>query len=126
MEIFFGNVPDNLNGYELRNFANNLLDERDVGFQFWKKKLPESMNFKVIERNVEGNCFHYAIATIEPADIARECIKLFNQKFLNGKPLEVREYQPRSYMNERRAVGWRDKTWNAEERRTTDRRHCAV
>lgn len=127
MEIFIGNIPDGITSNELRRFVNGVLDDRKVGFQFWKKKQPSSMRFKVIERQVEGGaCYHYAIAAIEPLASARECCELLNQQFFQGKPLNAREYYSRSYMNERRMINWRERPWGGIERRQGERRRRVV
>lgn len=123
MELFIGNIPSDITSHELRRFVNEVLDNRKVGLQFWKKKQPNSMSFKIIEKQVAGASYHYAIAAIEPLISARECSELLHNQLLNGKPLNVREYHSRSYMNERRTINWRERPWGGVERRQGERRH---
>ena len=127
MEIFIGNISKELNGYELRRFVTGVLDSRKPSaLQFWKKKEPTELSFKIVEKHTPTGSYRYAIATLEPRSVALECIELMNNRFFQDKPLEVREYISRSYMNERRAVNWREKAWTGIERRVADRRHVAV
>ncbi|VAW84188.1 hypothetical protein MNBD_GAMMA18-1919 [hydrothermal vent metagenome] len=123
MEIFIGNIPENLTSYELRRFVDGIFESRSTGLQFWKKKSPKQLSFKIVNKHVEGRLYHYAIANIGPSEMGPECIELLNQQLFNNVPLEVREYYSRSYMNERRTTNWREQPWSDVERRcTTDRR----
>lgn len=122
MDIFIGNIPEETTSYELRRFVNGLFEGRKTGLQFWKRKTPERLTFKVIDKHVEGHFYHYAIARIEPSDMGSEGIELLDQQFFRDCPLSVREYRSRSYMNERRAINWRERPWSGVERRCADRR----
>jgi len=123
MELFIGNISSDITSQELRRFVNEVLDDRKVGLQFWKKRQPNSMSFKIIEKQVDGACYHYAIAAIEPLASARECCELLDNQLFNGEPLRVREYHSRSYMNERRTINWRERPWVGVERRQGERRY---
>ncbi len=126
MELFIGNIPKDVTSYELRRFVNGIFEQNRKGMLFWRKKMPDSMSFKIIEKQTASEIYHYAIATISPLEVAEECIELLDKQFFRGEPLEVREYVRRSYMNERRAVNWRNIPWEGEERRMGDRRQNAL
>lgn len=122
MEIFIGNIPENVTSYELRRFVDEIFENRSMGLQFWKKRSPEQLSFKIVNKHIEGHIYHYAIANIGPSEMGPECIELLDQQLFNNVPLEVREYYSRSYMNERRATNWRNRPWGDVERRQVDRR----
>ncbi len=122
MEIFIGNIPENITSYELRRFTDEIFENRSVGLQFWRKKSPKQLSFKIVNKHVEGHLYHYAIANVGPSEMGPEFIELLNQQLFNNIPLEVREYYSRSYMNEQRATNWRERPWSDVERRQTDRR----
>jgi len=127
MEIFIGNIPKEMNGFELRRFVNGILESRKPSvWPFIKNKEPSELSFKIVEKHTASGSYRYAIATIEPKSVAVECIGLMNKRFFQKTPLEVREYIPRSYMNERRSVNWREKEWLGIERRMGDRRRVAL
>ncbi len=122
MEVFIGNIPENITSYELRRFVDEIFENRSVGLQFWKKRSPQQLSFKIVNKHVEGHLYHYAIANVGPSEMGPEFIELLDQQLFNNVPLDVREYYSRSYMNERRATNWRDRPWSDIERRQADRR----
>ncbi len=122
MEVFIGNIPENITSYELRRFVDEIFENRSVGLQFWKKKSPEQLSFKIVNKHIEGHLYHYAIANVGPSEMGPEFIELLDQQLFNNVPLDVREYYSRSYMNERRATNWRARAWGDVERRQADRR----
>lgn len=127
MEIFIGNIPSEMNGYELRRFVNGILDSRKPSiWPFMRNKEPGELSFKIVEKHTASGSYRYAVATVEPKSVALECIALMDKRLFRDNELEVREYIPRSYMNERRAVNWREKAWNGIERRMGDRRQVAI
>lgn len=123
MEIFIGNLPVNTSAYELRRLFNQAIDKMSGGFLPWKKPHPGQIAIQIVEKGSAAGRIRYGHAVIEPETIARHCIQTLNHHFLNGQPLTVREYFQRSYMNERRALDWREKPWHGPERRADDRRY---
>ncbi len=121
MKVFIGNIPKTRSSYELHQFIKEIFKKRRSAFNFWKKS-PEYLSFNVIDKPIDGDIYRYAIAHIEPSAIARESIELLDQQFFGENPLDVREYRSRSYMNERRAVNWRERAWSEVERRSDERR----
>ena len=57
---------------------------------------------------------------------ANKMIKKLHQSLYRGERLEVREYIHRSYNNERRDIGWRNRGWSDGERRGHDRRRVPL
>ncbi len=121
MKVFIGNIPTTRSSYELRQFVEEVFKKHRSAFQFWKKS-PQHLSFNVVDQQIEGKTYRYAIANIEPPTIARESIELLDQQFFGENPLDVREYRSRSYMNERRAINWRERPWRGVERRADERR----
>ncbi len=121
MEVFIGNIPKTLSSYELHQFIKEVFKKRRSAFKFWMGS-PEYLGFNVVDKSVNGNVYRYAIAHIESSALASESIKLLDQQFFGGNPLDVREYRSRCYMNERRAINWRERTWSGVERRSDERR----
>ncbi|MCF6217519.1 MAG: hypothetical protein L3J62_03490 [Gammaproteobacteria bacterium] len=121
MQIFIGNIPKTRSSYELHQFIKEIFKKRRSAFKFWMRS-PDYLSFNVIDKTVDGDIYRYAIAHIEPSAIASESIELLDQQFFGGNPLDVREYRSRSYMNERRAIDWREQSWSGAERRSDERR----
>jgi RNA recognition motif-containing protein len=122
MDIFIGNISAKMTAYDLRRLFNSVIGDLSGGFLFWRKSEPTQLSFKIIEKHGEESHYRYGLATVEPDEIARECIDKVNNQFFDSQPIVVREYYQRSYMNERRAINWRDKPWHGPERRVMDRR----
>ena len=123
MEVYIGNIPEGLNGYELRRYVTGVLDSRKKPLlSLWKRQEASELSFKIVEKHTPSGSYHYVVATVEPKAVAEELIELLNLRFIKDKPLEEREYVPRSYMNERRSINWREKVWDGIERRLGDRR----
>jgi len=123
MEIYIGNISDKTTAYDLRRALNATIDTIKPGFFFWKKSEPDTLNIKIVEKHAKDGTHRYGVASVEPDEIARHCIQQLNNMFVTGQPLVAREYFQRSYMNERRAVNWREQPWSGVERRGSDRRH---
>lgn len=108
MDVFVGNLSP-------RTTLNDLV-------VFFKGFASET-RFQIFDKQFEnGSSTRYAIATIEPDKLAEKAIKKLNGTYLNGNQVGLREFLHRSYNNERRAVGWREKPWHDVERRNLERR----
>jgi len=108
MDVFVGNLSP-------RTTLNDLV----VFF----KSFSSDARFQIFDKQFEdGSRTRYAIASIEPDKLAEKAIKKLNGTYLQGNTVVLREFLHRSYSNERRAVGWRDKPWGGVERRGNERR----
>ncbi len=108
MELFIGNLPPNTNLGELIAFFKGFSSKAD--FHLKKKKLED------------GTTVHYAVLGFVNDKYAHKLMEKYVGAVFNGNELVIREYEHRSYNNERRAVNWREKPWRAGERRKSDRR----
>lgn len=108
MDVFIGNLSPRTTLSDLVTFFKSYAS--DTRFQIFDKQFED------------GSRARYAVATIEPDKLATKVISKLNGKVLSGNMVVLREYTHRSYGNERRAVGWRDKPWQGVERRDLDRR----
>lgn len=108
MELFIGNLSPNANLGELITF-----------FKGFSNKAKFRMEEKTLE---DGVTIRYAVADFDNDKYALKMMEKFASQLYRGQELVIREYLHRTYINERRAVNWRDKPWRAGERRCDDRR----
>lgn len=108
MDVFIGNLSQRTTLSDLVAFFKSFAS--DARFQLFDKHYQD------------GSSSRYAVATIDPDKLAEKAIKKLNGQSLNGVPVLLREFLHRSYGNERRAMGWRDKVWHGVERRQNERR----
>jgi RNA recognition motif-containing protein len=112
MELFIGNIPDDVDDYDLRKFFHV------VG---------EQASFKIVTR--EGGhykAYRYGLASFDSDKLARQVIKRFNGMLFKDKRVVVREFSHRNYSNDRRALNWRQAEWDKTERRGRDRRGSMI
>ncbi len=108
MDVFIGNLSP-------RTTLNDLV-------VFFKGFAPGA-RFQIFDKQFEdGSRSRYAVAIVEPDKLAEKAIKKLNGAFLQGSKVVLREFLHRSYNNERRLIGWRDKPWHGIERRVSERR----
>ncbi|HEY0633769.1 MAG TPA: hypothetical protein VGE00_00190 [Gammaproteobacteria bacterium] len=112
MDVFIGNLSHETSLRDLVTFFRSLAG--NARFQLFDKQY------------VDGTHLRFAVATIEPDKLAIKAIKKLNNQMLNGEAIVVREFLYRSYSNERRSVGWRNKPWHAIERRDLERRRKQI
>jgi RNA recognition motif-containing protein len=108
MEIHIGNLPPQATVSDLNNLFR--LPANPSQCRVFKKQ------------GKDGRVFHYGLAIIRPDAAAQRLIERYRNASLDGKRLEVREFQARRIANERRALNWRTKPWNGGERRKLERR----
>lgn len=108
MEVFVGNLSPRTTQSDLVTLFKGFAKE--PRFQIHDKQYED------------GSRTRYAVIDIESEKSARKAIAKLHGKIVNGNAVIVREFFYRSYGNERRAVGWRDKPWHGVERRNLDRR----
>lgn len=108
MEVFIGNLADNVSVTDLTAFF---------------KAFANKARIRIVEKRQEdGSRIRFGIADFDTEKLALKAMKKLNQKELRGKAVVLREYYHRSYSNERRALNWRDRPWNGPERRMEERR----
>ena len=108
MEVFVGNITS----------STTLSDVVHLFKGFAKKA-----RLRMVDKKLEnGERAYYAVAEFDSDKLAQKAIKKLNGSILRGQQVVLREFQHRSYNNERRAVNWRDKPWHGPERRLSERR----
>lgn len=91
------------------------------------KGFTKNTRFKIVTKYYnDGSSHRFGIVTFESEVLGRKAISKLHLKQLMGKPVEVREYFHRTYQNERRELGWRNKQWEGEDRRGQERRRKEV
>lgn len=107
MELFVGNLSPHAREVDIHQF-----------FKSYSKQLKVSLK----KTRQVNTTYYYAIVDMGPERQALKAIKKLNHNKLNGKPVQIREYQYRAGNNDRRALNWRSLPWNDLERRQTERR----
>ena len=108
MELFIGNIPEDIDDYDLRKFFG--IDD-------------PLTRFRIIEKpGHNGTRIRYGIAEFESDRIARKVVVANNGRLWRAKKITVRTFMHRSYSNDRRALNWRQLDWQGEERRMYERR----
>ena len=118
MEIFVGNLPDEITAEDLRRFFAGYGD---------------CSGFLIIKRLINGRVAHCAYGIIEPDEEARRAIRELNHREIKGRPVMVFERVVKERRRPKRTPwGGRDRRhrreWLAEplvveERRKEERRH---
>lgn len=112
MELYIGNIPDDIDDYDLRKFFHV------VG---------EQASFKIVTRDGGHNkAYRYGLASFDSDKLARQVIKRFNGMAFKDKRVVVKGFTHRNYSNERRALNWRQAYWDKAERRNLDRRGLMI
>ena len=109
MQIYIGNLSAETTSMDLAQV-----------FMGYGEDYP-SFSFKYYQRG--NKRFYFALTSIEPESLARKVIGRRNMKRIKGRSIVLHAYKDRALSNERRALNWRSQTWDADERRKTDRRH---
>ena len=106
MDIYIGNIPQELKPAELRKVVNYVLlphTFRDLVKRIVKKKdrIAHS-EFNVIDKKLGDSTIRYARAVIQPDYVARRVLQRLDHLTFQGSSLRAREYVARSPANERR------------------------
>lgn len=110
MKILIANLPPRITELELMELLK----------PYHKR---DGLRLHIVDQTTEDGIHHYyAIADISHERLAEKALKKLNGKMLRSSELRLREFQHRSYSNERRALGWRHRPWNSKERRLKERR----
>lgn len=108
MDVYVGNIPDTIKTIDLERLLRPL--DRQVQIRLHHPN----------GKQVQATC--YCVCTFSTERLARKAIKKLDGYLLFGRALSVHEYLYRSYSNERRALGWRNRPWDGVERRSGERR----
>lgn len=112
MELYIGNLSDKVS-----------IDDLHRLFRGFGRNLQFRFEFRILD---DGGKARYAVVEFDSERLARKAIDKLRHTPLYGQPLIIHEYVHRSYNNERRAVGWRNRQWPGNERRSNDRRNHAA
>lgn len=126
MRVFIGNLPADFSSIELRKLACRILMSGNTA-DFLGGILKKSSNikraaFEVINSEQGYNETPFAVIFIEPDKLGHKLIQRLDRHFIRETVLVAREFHVRAYINDRRAVNWRSRSWDMEERRLNDRR----
>jgi len=127
MEIYIGNLPDQINPADLGKIIKYVL--MPTSFSELVRRLinrncrVSHSQFDVIDKWLGDTCFRYAHAVIEPDGVARKVVKKLDHLSYQGHSLCVREYVVRSSNNDRRCKHHKNLyAVQAYNRRIRDRR----
>lgn len=112
MEVFVGNLPGTVKVADVERLLAPFDRQVQIKLQQHKRK--------------DGETGCYAVCTFSSDRLAQKAIKKLDGSQLFGQVLSVREYLYRSYSNERRALGWRNRPWQGVERRGVERRQGSI
>ena len=108
MQIFIGNLSAEISSIDLARFFKGYGDYLTFTFKYFLRG---------------EKPFYYAVTDIDPRKLADKAIKRRHMKRLKGRVIILRPYYDRLVSNERRALNWREKIWESEERRRIERRN---
>jgi RNA recognition motif-containing protein len=112
MELYIGNIPDDIDDYDLRKF-----------FQV----VGEQASFRIVTHDGGHNKAHrYGLASFDSDKLAQQVVKRFNGMPFKDQRVVVKEFSHRNYSNDRRALNWREADWDKSERRSHDRRGLMI
>jgi len=106
-------------------FIGNLemeVSEGDLRLLF--KGYDKQATFKIVRMEGEEGVgsLVYGIVSIESERLAKKAIKKLNYKKVRDHMVIIREFHYRASQNDKRALNWRMKGWENEERRGIERR----
>ena len=110
MKIFITNLPSGTQEPDLRELLKPFYKAGGLRLQI------------LSHAHEQGGHDIHAIVDITHERLAAKALKKLNGQSFQGRQLRLREFQHRSYSNERRALGWRNRPWKAKERRLGERR----
>lgn len=130
MQLFIGNLPRNINAFELRRLVERVLlpqglQETAKHFLLKTERLKRS-EYEVFDKLTMFGIVRHGKAVIEPDLMAMRAIERLNDTQFRDNVLIVREFIVRINNNDRRALSWRMKSWDDTERRLRDRRQPTV
>ncbi|OOZ41235.1 hypothetical protein BOW53_04450 [Solemya pervernicosa gill symbiont] len=103
----------------VRNLHERVTEsELETLFKAFRKKA----DITLVAKAAKGASCRYGLALFHSKRHAQSAIKQLDGKPLHGQPVILREFIARSYGNERRTLGWRNRVWSGAERRQHERR----
>ena len=107
MDIYIGNLPNQVNSSELKKVVNTVLLPTNIKELIQrlvnKKDRITFSEFDVIENQMGDKSTRFAHAVIMPDRVARQALKRLDHLTLKGSSLRAREYAARSIVNDRRS-----------------------
>ncbi len=122
LDIFVGNAPPHFTRAAMQQLFIKTIAKSRKKFFFWKRQGIHKVQVKQIIKQASGKPRRYFVVHIKTNEVALLAIRRLNLKTVEGHRLMVREHHTRGYMNERRAVNWRERPWGKTERRKSERR----
>lgn len=129
MEIFVGNLPDQVNADELKKLVKHTL-QRSVFQKLFNVLVSKgtldknNVSFKVIQKESHGVVRNIGHVQVHSEKLGKVIIDSLSRLRVQGKNIIAREYVHRAYINDRRDVSWRENPWISEERRLEERRRA--
>jgi hypothetical protein len=108
MQIYIGNLSHEISSHDLMRLFRGFEDHTSFEFKYYMRG----------EKR-----FYFALTSIEPESVAIKAIKRCHMKRIKGRLIVIRDYKGRALVNERRSLDWREKLWDSDERRATERRN---
>jgi len=126
MRIFIGNLPAEFTSLELRGLVYRTLmpgnTAQFLGNLFKKTCKIKRTAFEVIGSEQGYYETPFGVIYIEPDSVGQKLIERLDKYYFRETVLVAREFYVRAYSNDRRAVNWRSRSWDSDERRWNDRR----
>ena len=130
MQLFIGNLPRNMNTFELRRMVERVLLpqglQETAKHYLMKKERLRRAEYEVFDKLTMFGIVRHGKVTIEPEILALRAIERLDNTQFRDTVLVVREFIVRINNNDRRALTWRMKSWGGTERRLRDRRQPTV
>jgi hypothetical protein len=130
MQLYIGNLPRNMNTFELRRLVERVLLPQGIQETakhfLLKSERVKRAQYEVFDKLTPFGIVRHGKATIEPDLLAQRVIERLDDTPYRDNMLVVREFVTRLNNNDRRALTWRLKNYNNTERRLRDRRQPTV
>jgi RNA recognition motif-containing protein len=107
MELFVGPLPEKVDHFSLRHFFQD----------FYGK-----FSLQMLDTYNPDETLRFALVRFDSENLAYKAIRRLNGKKLEDQSICVRQFVQRSRRNERRDLNWRQRLWQALNRRNSDRR----
>lgn len=106
MDIYIGNLPEQLDSSQLRKIVSNVLSPNNfpelMGRLLKRRGRIEQGEIQVIDQQQGDHVVRYAHAVIKPDQVARRVVQRLDHLTLEGAALRAREYVYRDPANDRR------------------------
>jgi len=128
VEIFIGNLPDDIGASDLQTLLNSTLRENIFDKLYDRLVTNGSLStantsYRIVQKEIQGQVVQYGHIDIRSKKLANVAITVLDNANFNGSDLIAREYIHRAYINDRRDTEWRESPWRNDERRLFERRY---